>query len=297
MNINKLNVINNQSLNEYVKFKDLIIFQYKGFDLKFLFETIFLAIAVDKESKKIGKFKVAINCNKEYKDFIPDQIEYIDLNNSKIEIPGLYEINKISNFNYNHIELAKKIGINVPFNLKNIFENNIIAHKKSVIIACNGTKEISLPEEHEQYIYQHFNNNGYKVTVLHLPNYYHSNHWSNSIAVKPSSFEEIINIIQSNEIIISTDNCYLALANTFLNKKVIGIFGPTQPRSLLLHNSMKVLQIVDENNVSDHRLVKSCPCEGYKFCHRGYIPGSYPYCFSNISFDTLVQRIKNYLEI
>ena len=259
--------------------------------MKFLIETVFLALAVYKEAKRIGEFHVGINCKDELKNWIPDPIKYFDFNQTKIDLPGIYKITQFNHLRTNHAELARSLGIPYPLDVKNPFVNDSEI-KKSVVIACNGMKEVSLPERHEKYICDYFSSRGYMTNVLHVPDYYYKENWSNNIAIQPLSLNETNNILQSSEIIIATDNCYLTLANTFLDKKVVGIFGPTVPRSLMAYNAMKILQVVDENPIKDYRVKKSCPCEGPKFCHRDYKIGDYPYCFSSISPDQLIKKIE-----
>jgi len=173
MHIKKLKTILNHPLPEYIKLKDWIIFKYQGSDLKFLLETVFLALVVNREANKIGEFKVGINCKEDFKSWIPDSIGYFDFNQTKIELPGIYKITQFSHLRTNHAELAKSLGIPYPLALKDPFSDSSVETTKSVVISCNGMKEISLPEKHEKYICEYFGSRGYMIKVLRVPDYYY----------------------------------------------------------------------------------------------------------------------------
>ncbi len=287
----------NKSLPQYIKDKNKIIFRYEGLGLSILLRTVFLALATKKHLEKINNnsLRVFISCHDSLIKWVPKLLKPFYFQDLQYKPIGSYEIRTYDYLLTNHREIAQTLGLEYPLDIKNMLDIQSVRKEKKVLLCCSGDAYVALPDTLERDLHNHFKSKGYDVKILAVPNHrYLDGYWAKDISIHKNALNEVIEEIASSGIIVCVDNFYLELANTFLDKKVIGIFGPTVPCSILKHNSMKILQFQD-NDLIDSRTKKSCICKNPKFCHRKYSPGTVPYCLNTISSISLIQKIDNYL--
>lgn len=278
--------IQNKSLYLYLKSKDWIILKYRGTNIKILINTVFLGFSL--KHYLDDSWKIGIDCHADYKDWIPEPLEYKNSEERQNSFSATYEIHHIELNNDDHIQIAKNLGIPIPLigtdKIKDYSNKEV---KKKYLLCVNGPSQYSLSYQLESDLVSLLGD----VTVGQSIGYNHTNYWTNDY-IKPKSLLEMIDLISEHEYVIATDNDWLTLANAFPNKKVVGIFGPTYPQSSLKINSMKIIQLVDDKQFIKKHESKNCPCINPVFCHRGYEPKSSPFCF-NISARDLLNRINN----
>jgi len=287
----------NRSLPQYIKDKNKIIFRYEGLNLTILLRTVFLALATKKHLKETGNdlLQIFISCHKSLVGWVPKTLKPFYFQDLQYKPIGSYEIKNYDYLLTNHREIAQTLGIEYPLDIKNVLDIPSIKKQKKVLLCCSGDAFVALPQVLERDLYNHFKSLSYGVSVLALPNHnYDENYWCRKDLVYKSNFTEAVTEIVSSEIVICVDNFYLELANVCLDQKVIGIFGPTIPFSMLKHNSMKIIQYQDDDPIESN-IKKSCVCENPKYCHRRYSPGTIPYCLQKISSIQLIKKITDFI--
>jgi hypothetical protein len=280
--------IRNRPLPDYIKAKDTIVLKYQGASVKSLINTIFLGLAVYHHLD--DSWKICISCDQRYESWIPYPLSYYHPTKSDSYFISYYNITNNELNNDNHLDVAKYMKLPVPLEGTSIlFDNQIPERKNSVLICTNGITQYSLSYGLERDLYYHFVNKNKEVQVAIPLDYHHSDFWKPD-AIKPSDLNQMIRLVSEYETIICMDNDYLTLANACPRKKVIGCFGPTTPKSSLRINSMKILQLYDD----DQKFVskKFCPCIDPRSCHRGYALKTTPFCF-NVSSQILIKKIES----
>lgn len=279
--------IANSPLPIFLKSRDTICIKYAGLDFSDLLKTVFMAHAVKNFD---SDFNIVIQCHSDMAPWVPKDFSPTPLE-EKICFIGEYTVASHDYMVTNHRDIAKTMGIRYPFDVSGFFEKGE-EDPDLVSISCSGNPQRDIPPWLEQDLAMHFLNSGKKVNVLSVPRpNFATSHWSKDL-IYVSSFDQAKDLIQKSSLVISTDNFFLHLANAFPKKQVVGIFGPTIPESCVIQNSMKVIQIKDENHVPSG-VQKSCPCISPKKCHRGYKYGTYPYCLDKINHNDMINRVQN----
>jgi len=287
----------NKPLPQYIRDKNKIIFRYEGLSLTILLRTVFLALATKKylEETNNNFLQVFISCHDSLFKWVPKSLKPFYFQDLQYKPIGSYEIKTYDYLLTNHREIAQTLGIGFPLDIKNILNTQSIKKEKKVLLCCSGDAYVALPEIIERDLYNHFKSNGYDVKIMAIVNQrYDDKYWAKNILTYKDTLSGIIQEMETSEIIICVDNYYLELANVFLDKKVIGIFGPTIPSSILKHNSMKLIQYQDEDPI-DSKTKKSCICKNPKYCHRKYVPGKTPYCLEKITPIKLIEKINDFI--
>jgi hypothetical protein len=293
LNIRKKETINNYPLPIYISENKKIVFKYEGFDLIIFIQTLLLSLALYNHCKNNNiDLDIFISCSENLKNWILEPIKYYNLHKNSKPL-HVYKIISYDSIYTNHIELSKEIGIEYPLNISMLYNN---LNNKSMIICCNGYKKTALPEEIEKKIYDHFIIKGFDIKILAIPFFDYSNdYWAKKILKYFLNLNEIFDIMSNSKYIICTDNIYLNIASAFKNNNVVGIFGPTIPRIITKQNSMKIIQLKDDDQIKYKNIIKSCPCRILSNCHRKNY--DIPYCFKNINVGNLINKIETYLNI